>query len=121
METVQQMNVRIGSDLKRRGDKVLARWGLSPSEGVRGFYDLITRGDKRSEEALAAVSGKAPSTEEARATEQLRRHEEVARFQASMQTALKAIGVKEGAVPVASDKELLEEALVERMEEKGLW
>ena len=67
METVQQMNVRIGSDLKRRGDKVLARWGLSPSEGVRGFYDLITRGDKRSEEALAAVSGKAPSTEEARA------------------------------------------------------
>ena len=38
-----------------------------------------------------------------------------------MQTALKAIGVKEGAVPVASDKELLEEALVERMEEKGLW
>lgn len=36
-----QMNVRIDAELKREGDYALAQAGLTPSEAIRAFYQLI--------------------------------------------------------------------------------
>lgn len=38
-----QVNARIASDLKRRGDQGLARAGLTPTQAVRALWDLASR------------------------------------------------------------------------------
>lgn len=38
-----QMNVRIGSSLKREGDAVLAEAGYTPSQAVRAVWELAVR------------------------------------------------------------------------------
>lgn len=46
---VVQMNTRIGEELKRAGDEVLAGMGFSPSAAVRGLWRFVVkhRDDRR--------------------------------------------------------------------------
>ncbi|MEA5019113.1 MAG: type II toxin-antitoxin system RelB/DinJ family antitoxin [Gordonibacter sp.] len=39
--TAVQMNIRIDSDLKQRGDEVIARKGFTPSQVVRAVWEYV--------------------------------------------------------------------------------
>ena len=46
METLVQMNVRIGESRKASGDAVLTKFGVSPSQAVRSLWDFLSESKK---------------------------------------------------------------------------
>lgn len=59
MPTAAQMNVRIDPALKKQGDRVLAKRGLSPSQAVRALYESIAGTKEQSDKVLNAIFGHA--------------------------------------------------------------
>ena len=93
-----QMNFRIDAELKRRGDERFARFGCTPSEALRRFYEVAARYDDESEAALQAVIG--PETEEADAmSEGEKRARAIDDFLASLQAQRQALGIPPAASP----------------------
>lgn len=77
-EKTRQANFRIGVDVKRRGDEALASRNLTPSQGVRLFYDCVARGDEGTEMLLDLItSGEEPSEKE---RERIRKKEALREF-----------------------------------------
>lgn len=119
----QQMNIRIDSTLKAEGDSVFASLGMSPSEAVRALYETAVRYRYDVAKLRLLLAGKdeekavAPDVEnpKLKAVEEGRKIVEQAR---------KRLGISEEAMQrvweTTSDKELLEQALYERMVERGL-
>ena len=111
-----QMNFRIDAELKRRGDERFARFGCTPSEALRRFYEVAA--------ALQAVIG--PETEEADAmSEGEKRARAIDDFLASLQAQRQALGIPPAASPREFSDEywdnLFYEAKTERLAERGLW
>ena len=101
-----QMNFRIDAELKRRGDERFARFGCTPSEALRRFYEVAARYDDESEAALQAVIG--PETEETDTmSEGEKRAQAVTDFLASLQAQREVLGIP----PAASPQEFSDEIL----------
>lgn len=119
-----QMNFRIDAELKRRGDERFARFGCTPSEALRRFYEVAARYDDESEAALQAVIGS--ETEEADAmSEGEKRARAIDDFLASLQAQREVLGIPPAASPQEFSDEywdnLFYEAKTERLAERGLW
>ncbi len=117
-----QMNTRIEQDLKQRGDAVLAEAGFSPSEAVRALWKFAVA-HEREPKAITRIFAIEDPEAEARREAALKKIEVLDRAKGDMSKTLERLGVTPEAVREASktsDKELLEQALMERYEERGL-
>ena len=119
-----QMNFRIDAELKRRGDERFARFGCTPSEALRRFYEVAARYDDESEAALQAVIG--PETEEADAmSEGEKRARAIDDFLASLQAQRRARGIPPAASPREFSDEywdiLVSAAITGSLADWGLW
>lgn len=129
MPVAAQMNVRIDPDLKRRGDRVLAKRGLSPSQAVRAFYESVVGTKERSDEVLDAVLGCGPKHGAgADDSERARKLESIRKVQASVRMVAKSAGstsAPEAAAAepfgeAAADKAMLEKVISEHYAQKGM-
>lgn len=123
MEASQQMNVRIPTQLKQSGDAVLARFGSTPSEGVRRFYEYLVRNqqDAKKISAVMETTEKADAAERERA----RRLEAARSLPKTIAARCASLGIRPSDGPTsaeraARDEEAYLDALVERYEERGL-
>lgn len=118
MEATAQLNVRLDPELKKAGDHVLAKHGLTPSQAIRGLYEKLTKGGNQAETALNAICGSAPEEERAEAERSLREARKM------VYALYEQAGITEEDLermrqqPQPSAKELLEQALWERTLEK---
>ena len=114
-----QMNVRIDDELKTRGDAALARIGYGPSAAVR---QLWTRAAGCEDDAALAELGAFLS---GTATEDDAHAQRIAAFEhgrcsiAGMLEELGAANAGHGG-PSTPDEELLEQALLEQLDMRGL-
>lgn len=129
MPVAAQMNVRIDPDLKKRGDRVLAKRGLSPSQAVRAFYESVVGTKERSDEVLDAVLGCGPKHGAgADDSESARKLESIRKVQASVRTMAKPAGstaAPEAAAAgpfgeAAADKAMLEKVISEHYAQKEM-
>lgn len=112
--SMTQMNVRIDADLKKAGDEALASIGLTPSETVRMVWQVAAE----RKDGLQKLKEMVPSTRAVEAVDTRENGFKAMRHTVDRFMADRGYNVT---TPVEiSDDELLEEALVERMQERGL-
>lgn len=120
MSVAAQMNVRIDPDLKKRGDRVFAKRGLSPSQAVRAFYESVVGTKERSDEVLDAVLGHGARQDGVDA-ERERKLESIRKAQAYVHAMARSVGdAGTIGVPAAADEEALEEAIFEHYAQKEM-
>ena len=117
-----QMNFRIDSELKRRGDERFARFGCTPSNAMRRLYEAAARYDDESEQLLQSLIG---PEERPTHNDGEKRAQAVLDFLSSLQAQREAAGIplkNPSSAPTDEDlKDLLYEAKAERLAERGLW
>ncbi len=120
VEAMIQMNVRIDPTLKRTGDRVLEIHGVTPSQAIRGLYESLSDGGKRANKALEVVSSRTQAMDEGKAKieQEIQAIRDIRSSVLGFYEKIGFAGYDEGERP--SDKELLEDALWERMQEKGM-
>ena len=110
-----QMNFRIDAELKRRGDERFARLGITPSDAMRRLYECAARYDDESESLLQSLVG---SEQDASVSEGEKRVQATRDFYNSL-------GISHGLSHYAETneelRELVYEAQMEKMVERGLW
>lgn len=109
-----QMNVRMDAELKKAGDEALASIGLTPSEAVR----MVWRQAAARQEGLQQLKQMAEEPGSDRASD--KRAEGFREGWALVDRFVKEHGLDKVPLPDMTDRELLEEALVDRMKERGL-
>ena len=124
-----QMNVRLNSALKKRGDSALASMGYAPSDAVRAVWTLANGGPKELDQLKATLdSGRALGTRKEAGYEEAS-DDLLDRGWSLYGEALEQVGLSLSSVlasastagsAATSDEELLEQALWERLEERGL-
>ncbi len=119
METLgAQLNVRMGAALKERGDAGLASIGLTASEAVRALWELASSGAQNLA-ALQRLLADAPAASPR--AEALDAGDPLSEGKSLYAAALSQLGLEAAPVDAGvSDKELLQDALLERLDEKGL-
>ncbi|WP_165047938.1 MULTISPECIES: hypothetical protein [unclassified Adlercreutzia] len=118
MEATQQMNVRIGVQRKRDGDARLASLGFTPSKAVQGFYDFLSREGVRDADVRTVIE---PTPRDGGREERLRKLDDFHAMQRQVTAFYAERGITRDPLPsMLGDRELYEEALVDRYEERGL-
>ncbi len=114
MATTVQMNVRIDEKLKQAGDEALASIGMSPSQAVRLLWQRAAEHGEGLErvKALAQVAGSDSSEGE--------RVNGIAEGRAVLERGIAALELDKARPLTVNDDELLEEAALERLHERGL-
>lgn len=109
MPAVAQVNVRMDAKTKAAGDAALASIGLSPSRAVRAVWQRAAQRGESLQQLDVLLNNK---NEKTRAQGRSGLQE----GRAAMEAALQELGLS-GAMPVqTSDSELLEEALLDRLD-----
>lgn len=119
--SVVQMNIRIDSQLKDAGDRVLERAGLSPTKAVRALWERLASfsdDPQKAVELLSPSEGASASSIEAERARKLRVAQEATQIVARS-LAGQGIDVSSVADDTPYD-ELRERALMERLRERGL-
>jgi RHH-type rel operon transcriptional repressor/antitoxin RelB len=112
-----QMNVRIDADLKERGDQVFESLGYTPSQVVRRVWEVAAENGQNPtvvDERLMGTSG-SPNG--------LARDMRVASAEYGctiVSTFLEQRGISPGNIPAVDYRQLREEAVYERLAERGL-
>lgn len=127
-----QMNVRLNPALKKRGDSALASMGYAPSDAVRAVWALANGGPKELDQLKElldrgrALGIRKEDTGEGTSIDPLDRGWDL------YGAALRQVGIAPSAAlpnakpliaasyAAANDEDLLEQALWERLEERGL-
>lgn len=119
MESSTQINIRMDRSLKEAGDAALAQIGLNPSQAVRALWEKASQRGKDLEEvsALLCERNKQHSKDEGKAGEDEELH--------ASWTLVEDTLASHGMVYMPTndspdDKAMLEEALYERLVERGL-
>ncbi len=112
-----QMNVRIEQDLKQQGDSVFARLGYTPTQAVRGLYRFAT--NSTPDEIRSVIDAGAGYGAATRQNQIAALHRLWEELDARTQSFCTPDGRVSSDVK-KSVKELLEDAAVERYEEKGI-
>ena len=116
-----QMNTRIDRDLKAQGDAALASIGLSASEAVRLLWKKASKRGKDLQEVASLLVEESRDAEADSVSEKLavaRRGWELVPSFFESRGGRRAEGVPNE--PLVDDKELLAEAMFERLVERGL-
>jgi len=108
-----QMNIRIDRSLKERGNAGLQALGFSPTEAVRALWSLAC-GSASDLECLAKTLRRGNAIEEPASDDPL------AAGWALYQTACDKVGISPETTHGLSDAELLEQALLDRLAQRGL-
>ena len=117
MEATVQMNVRMNRDLKESGDEALSLIGLNPSGAVRALWEKASRRGKDLEEVARFL---APAEETSIAAD-LPEEDPCAHVRAMILDFYESHGIDPTRTwEYVDDDEMLEEALYERMVERGL-
>ena len=117
MDATVQLNARMKQSLKQSGDKALASIGYSPSQAVRALWEKASRRGKDLEEVAAILRGDDLSPDETLANQD----DVLVSGWALMDEAYRTLGISQDVKHDLPDsKELLEEALHERLVERGL-
>ena len=120
MEATAQLNARMSKSLKESGDEALALIGFSPTQAVRALWEKASRRGKDLEEVEALLRGVAAEGMQ----EDFTTDDVVAESWTVVEKTMASFGVdyKRYRRPkdMPSDEELLEQALYERMVERGL-
>lgn len=120
MEANAQLNARMSKKLKESGDAALALIGLSPTQAVRALWEKASRRGKDLEEVEALLCASRGREEQAERV----RDDDLAESWSLVERTMAAHGVSCDGLKrphdMPTDDELLEEALYERMVERGL-
>ena len=117
MTATVQLNARLDRDLKASGDAALALIGFSPTQAVRALWEKAAKRGKDLEEVARLL---APA-EEAPVAADSPEDDPSAHVRAMILDFYESHGIDPTVVhDTRSDKEMLEEALYERMVERGL-
>ena len=119
MEATVQLNARMNRELKKAGDEALARIGLSPTEAVRALWAKAAKRGADLEEVAELLA----PVEAAEEKHKLDTDNPFAETWEMMDDLYRQVGAdprQTRSQDEINDKELLEEALYERMAERGL-
>lgn len=115
MAATTQLNARLDCDLKASGDEALLLIGLSPTQAVRALWEKAAKRGNDLEQVAALLSPEAQKTEQSGADEVVRSG------WAFMDEAYESLGISLDAVSdLPDDNEMLENALYEKLVERGL-
>ena len=113
-----QLNARMSRELKKSGDEALALIGLSPTAAVRALWE---KASKRGEDLEQVAQLLAPPVERGERSAAGSGQEPFAEIRAEIDAVYRQLGVDPRTVTWDyDDDELLEEALYERLVERGL-
>lgn len=121
-QAVSQMNIRMDTQLKDAGDKVLAERSTTPTQLVRALWEKISRGApdlQQVEEVLGISAPPAPSP-----CANASKLEAIQRGRGLFVQGLATWGIPESAVVVreeGTDTERYADELVDRMQGRDLW
>ncbi len=114
----QQMNVRIGVQRKCDGDARLAFLGFTPSKAVQGFYDFPSREGARDADIRAVIES---TPRDGGREEPMRKLDDLHAVRQRVIAFYAERGITHDPLSnTLGDRELYEEALVERSGERGL-
>ena len=116
-----QMNARISRSLKERGDAALERAGYTPSQAIRKLWDYAARNlhDPHAIQNLFDAPNEAVQSEIEK--ERARRREAFQKDMNIVAETYERLGVESSEHTInASWDELRDEALLERLRERGL-
>ena len=121
-KAISQMNIRINSQVKDAGDRVLVEGGVSPTQIVRALWEKISHGvqDLRQVEQVLGTSAQVDQAQESKTD----RMYAMRRGRALFAEGLAEWGISADDVAPfqdASDVDRYTEALVERMKERNVW
>lgn len=121
-QTLSQMNIRLDGRLKTAGDAVLTEAGTNPTQLIRALWQKIAHGtaDLRQVERVLGLRVQDESASENAATKLAA----IRRGRTLFVEGLVKLGVDPtGAMPSSdvSDRDRYADALVERMQERGIW
>ena len=117
-----QINARIDAGVKARGDQALNSIGYTPTRIIRAVWEFAGRNanDRKAlrawAESLEDEAAKAQRDAELKAWE-----EKLAEGPRIVERAYREMGIEHPQPLSMTDEELLEEALMEKMMERGLW
>lgn len=118
-----QMNVRLSSDIKAAGDRALASVGVTPTQAVRSLWEHLAAAvrNPRDIERLLSFGDEHASAPEPSASS-LQRHDLAVAGAMQFSKTLAEMGVDPtfGVSGDFTDEELLESALMDRLDERGL-
>ena len=118
-----QVNTRLNKKLKKQGDSVFAKLGITPSQAIRSFYEFAASNRNNPGKVAEVInlqegeSNKEESEREQRCSVLKQSRNEIERMKRKLGVEGAEWGTLFGG---ASDKEVLEQAMLERASEKGL-
>ena len=118
-----QMNTRIGRSLKERGDAAIERAGMTPSQAVRKLWEFAACNahNPRAIQNLLEVESKDEAARNEAEEERARRREVVHRGANIYLEVCKQVGIDPSKFTADETyEELRENALLERLRERGL-
>ena len=116
MEATAQLNARMPKSLKKSGDEALALIGLSPTQAVRALWEKASRRGEDLDEVAKLLCGSGLDDRMDGSVD-----DAVAESWTIAENVLASYGLAcERPDDMPDDKELLEDALRERLAERGL-
>lgn len=117
-----QINARIDADVKALGDQALRNIGYSPTRIIRTVWEFAGRNvNDRAALRSWVESLEDEATRAQRIADQEAWERKLAEGPKIIERAYREMGIENPRPLNISYKELLEEALVEKMMERGLW
>jgi len=122
VQAIAQMNIRMASAVKEAGDAVLAQDGTSPTALVRALWDKISRGsaDLRQVEEVLGMAA-LPREQDEASSNKLRAMRRGRGLCAEGLADLGLLGSTSLPADQESERDQYADALVARMQERGLW
>lgn len=116
-ELTAQMNVRMSRSVKEAGDAALAAAGLSPSEVVRAVWEKAAHRGKDLEDVVNLLH---PANQVVQGSSV--EDDPVARGARIVEEGMRELGIdiRRVSIPELTYEELREQALADRLEERGL-
>lgn len=123
-DSMIQMNTRIDRELKQSGDEALLNAGFTPSQAVRALWRFAAR-HRHDPGGIRALLDSDPKRIDADSDEDSERRFAQARAEtekgaAILTEAMRQLGISSMDLDDTPYEELREQALVERLEERGL-
>lgn len=119
--TTSQVNARIDSTLKEKGDRALSSIGYTPTQAIRSLWEFCSRAghDKRALKSEFEMLEGVRSADEP-VSEIQQRIDRVKEGPLIVERALQEMGVSNPTPSGLSDEELLEHAYREKWADRGL-
>lgn len=124
MDATAQLNARMSQGLKSSGDQVLAEAGISQTKLVRLVWQKVASGSEGLRQLLEVLQGTTRAPEPAQTEKPARTEPNVVRGEQLFAEGMAKLGLSQETATLVSAttnwKDLREEAIAERLEERGI-